>query len=171
MPPPRVRPPRRSRGRGIDGSLAVPGNGEGRPDTPLGELVQHGGWFSAVFGADAVGPVTEGKRPAEPGPKYLVTYRMPGPDRTTDTIRQDIYPYAKPAPAAYMAPGQPFWNGQHTRGGWSTVPRELVTRIGLPATAPATGSHLWRWIGIAAAALLAALLLRSLPRLRRASTA
>ncbi len=49
--------------------------------------------------------------------------------------------------------------------------RDLITRIGLPATAAGGGSHLWRWIGIAAATLLAALLLRSLPRLRRASTA
>ncbi len=95
-------------GPGIDGSLAVPGNGEGGPETPLGELVRHGGWFSAVFGANAVGPVTDGRSPTQLGPKYLVTYTMPGPDRTTDAIRQDLYRYAKPAPATYMAPGQPF---------------------------------------------------------------
>jgi hypothetical protein len=48
-----------------------------------------------------------------------------------------------------------------------------VTRIGLPASAPDTGggSHVWGRLALAVAALLVALLVRSIPRLRRASTA
>jgi hypothetical protein len=67
----------------------------------------------------------------------------------------------------------PHWNGQQAHDGWNTAPVDLVTRIGLPASAPDTGggSHVWGRLALAVAALLVALLVRSIPRLRRASTA
>jgi hypothetical protein len=48
-----------------------------------------------------------GLRPADLGPKYLVTYRFDlGRGSSDDLIRQDLYPYAKGGPVTCTPPGQ-----------------------------------------------------------------
>jgi hypothetical protein len=160
-------------GPGIDGSLAIPGNGEGAPDTPLGDLVQNSGFFAGMFG-QSPDPMLADRPAGDLGPRFTVTYRVPGPDGSDSRVVQDVYPYATPSPVTYMAPDQPFWSGDRTHGGWYLSSGNLTTDIGLPATTPDTrgGSHVWRWVGvgIAAAALAAmvaaAVLLRRVPRTR-----
>jgi hypothetical protein len=48
-----------------------------------------------------------GLRPADLGPRYLVTYRFDlGRGSSYELIRQDLYPYAKGGPVTYAPPGQ-----------------------------------------------------------------
>jgi hypothetical protein len=157
-------------GPGIDGSLPVTGAGEGGPGTPLGDLVQYGGFFPQMFG-ESPDPTTRARPAGELGPRYSVVYSVPGPNGR-DAIRQDLYPYATPAPVSYIRPGISFWDGQRTHGGWYAADPALLgslTKIGLPASPPAVGgSHVWRWTGVGLAALAAVaallLLLRRRPR-------
>src|SRR5207302_3297681 len=94
----------------------VSGPGLGKPlvvtgaeatGTPLMTLAESAGFFPAVYGQSPDPMVTRPK--GDLGPRYSVVYRVPGPNRTVSTIRQDLYPYAKPFPVSYMNPGQPFW--------------------------------------------------------------
>src|SRR5215212_5779728 len=63
---------------GAGGPIAVTGDGEGGPGTPLGNLVENGGFFAAVFARSPDPMLTE--RPAgDLGPRYTVTYVVPGP--------------------------------------------------------------------------------------------
>jgi hypothetical protein len=79
----------------------VKGLGEAGPGTPLGSLVQYGGFFPQVFGG--VPDPTRRTRPAgDLGPRYRVVYRVPGPGGKS-TIGQDVYPYAKPNRSGYTA--------------------------------------------------------------------
>ena len=55
-------------------------------------------------------------RRAISGPRYTITYTMPGP--RTSELRQDVYPYAKPNPVTDTAPGQRYFGSQRTVGGW-----------------------------------------------------
>jgi hypothetical protein len=140
------------RGPGSSG-IHVRGNSEGGPGTPLGALTQDGGFFPQVFG-QVPDPTRTTRPPGHLGPRYSIAYTMPGP--TGDVIlRQDFYPYARPAPLTYMKPGQTFWDGQSTHGGWFTAKRSLVRKLGLPAQPPpsSSGTHLWRWSGVAGGAL------------------
>ena len=89
------------------------------------------------------------------GPKYTVTYVMPGPDNTSSTIRQDVYPYAKPYVLSYTKPGQRFWGNHTTHGGWYQALPELRSTLiaaGLPkqptTVAPGDGSGWLRWVAI-----------------------
>ena len=102
------------------------------------------------------------------GPRYRVTFVMPGPNGASSKIRQDLYPYAKPYLLSYTKPGQRFWDGQRTRGGWFQAAYDLkptLVSAGLPATPPSSGGDGdgWlRWVAIAITiaaglALLAAL--------------
>jgi hypothetical protein len=74
------------------------------------------------------------------GPRYTVAYVMPGPNNERDTLVQELYPYARPAPVSYVEPGQRFWTTEETRGGWFVASpnlRDLLVTAGLPATPPA----------------------------------
>lgn len=157
-------------GPGVD-SLPVRGAGESGPGTPLGNLVEAGGFFPAMFG-QSPDPMRARRPAGDLGPKYTVTYVVPGPGGSS-RVTQDLYPYAKPSPVTYMAPGQHFWHGERTHGGWYVSSGNLTTGIGLPANAPSTGGFPWAWVGFGAAALAtavaAALLLRRLPRRRPAA--
>jgi hypothetical protein len=73
------------------------------------------------------------------GPKYLIVWRVPGPNGDTAKLRQDLYPYARPAPLTYMRPGQSFFGGQRTHGGWFSAPAALKSTLidaGLPVRPP-----------------------------------
>jgi len=149
-------------GPGLHGSVPINGNGESFGDTPLGNLVQFGGYFAATFGQQP-DPMLGARPKGELGPRYTVVYRVPGPAPKPDRLVQYVYPYAQPGPVTYMAPGQRFWIDQRTRGGWFTADAGLkrtLVRLGLPATAPSSGGTglPWRTTGLAVLAALALLL-------------
>lgn len=102
---------------------------------PLGNLTQQSGWFAAVFEQEA-SPMLAGRPKGDLGPKYTVTYTVPGPNNDTFTITQDIYPYAGSGPVTYLAPGQPIFD-MKTRGGWFQAGpdlKETLVAAGLPET-------------------------------------
>jgi hypothetical protein len=139
-------------GPGLDAPLSISGT-EGSGD--LGVLVQGVGFFPAAFD-QSPDPMLNKRPAAYLGPRYQIVYRVPGPHRVTDTLRQDVYPYAKGGPVSYMKPGQPFWE-QQTRGGWFRGTAELkrmLIRAGLPAREPRVERFAGRSTEIAAAAAI-----------------
>jgi len=108
---------------------------------PLGNLTQQSGWFAAVFEQEP-NPMLAARPKGDLGPKYTVTYTVPGPNNDTFTITQDVYPYASSGPVTYLAPGQPIFD-MKTRGGWFQAGpdlKETLVAAGLPATAPGSSS-------------------------------
>src|ERR687887_961692 len=83
----------------------------------LGQLATAAGFFPAVFDQQP-DPMLRERPKGTLGPKYTVEYVMPGPDGTASTIRQDLYPYAKPYALSYTKPGQRFFGRERTHGGW-----------------------------------------------------
>ena len=148
-------------GPGLDRAIAIPGSEDS--GTPLGDLTHAAGFFPAVF-RQTPDPMLNSRPKGDLGPKYTITYVVPGPTSRTDTIRQDVYPYAKPTPVTYMAPGQSVFGTERTRGGWYRATDQLrvtLVDVGLPATATAAGSSNARdwsppvWLAALAAMLLA----------------
>src|SRR5256714_6122974 len=157
-------------GPGLGAPLVV--TGAESPGTPLMTLAESAGFFPAVYG-QSPDTMLHARPKGSLGPKYTVVYRLPGPNSTVSTIRQDLYPYATPFPVSYMKPGQPFWDqGQRTRGGWFLGDRRLkstLVRAGLSATPRSSsgGSTPWWLVGLGAGialAAVAAFLLRRRPR-------
>jgi hypothetical protein len=123
-------------GPGLSSPIKISGGGEGG-NTTLGHLVMYGGFFPQAFG-QSPDPVFRARPATALGPRYDVTYVVPGP--STDTLRQELYPYAAGGPLSYMEPGQPLWS-QKTHGGWFRAAPELkptLIEAGLPKKAPAT---------------------------------
>ena len=114
-------------------SLAVIGQGEMGPGTPLGTLVDSGGFFAQMYGQ--VPDPTSSVRPRGTlGAQYRVTYVVPGPNGIKSRVVQDIYPFAKPVPLTYMKPGQRFWGTKTAHGGWfrsSVALRRALVQAGL----------------------------------------
>jgi len=139
----------------------------------LGRLADASGFFPAVFN-QAPDPMLRERPKGTLGPKYTAEYVMPGPNGGSSTIRQDLYPYAKPYALSYTKPGQPFFDrGQGTHGGWFMTTSAVRTVLGLPAqppgATPGDGSDWLRWVAIvitiaAGLALLAALSVVALRR-------
>src|SRR5262249_43227717 len=134
--------------------------------TPLGSLVQLGGFFPQMF-AEVPDPTIRARPTADLGPRYRVVYRVPGPNGNS-TIIQNVYPYAK-TPVTYMRSGQRFWGSERTQGGWYVSgPGLKATLVGIglpksPPPPPATGgSFPWAWMGagVLAVVVLLALVLR-----------
>ena len=125
-------------GPGGGGPYNFTGSGESG-GTPLGNLTEEAGFFPATFGQQP-DPMLSERPGGALGPKYTITYTVPGPDGKDDLIRQDLYPYAKGGPLTYTAPGQPFFEVEETHGGWfrgySSLKQTLVA-AGLPAKPPA----------------------------------
>jgi hypothetical protein len=114
--------------------LVFRGGGEGDTSTDLGLLVAESGFFPQTFG-QSPDPMLR-KRPTGLGTQYTVTYTVPGP--STDTLRQELYPYASGGPVSFMEPGQKIWS-QTTHGGWYRGTATLKTRLvaaGLPRADP-----------------------------------
>src|SRR6266581_3068887 len=86
-------------------SLAVRGLGEMGPGTPLGTLVDSGGFFPQMYG-QSPDPTLRSQPKGTLGPRYKVIYVVPGPNGVKSRVVQDVYPYAKPDPLTYMKPGQ-----------------------------------------------------------------
>jgi hypothetical protein len=138
-------------GPGLDRMLTVNGFGEGGTGTPLGSLVQFGGFFPEAFG-ESPDPTTRMRPAGDLGPLYRVVYRMPEPNGAS-TIVQDVYPYAKPAPVTHMRAGQRFWGSMRTNGGWLVSDAALklaLVKAGLPKSPPVSGggSFPWTWMGV-----------------------
>ncbi len=132
-------------GPGLNRSLAVRGEGEGGTGTPLGSLVDLGGFFPQMYG-QLPSPTLRIRPQGTLGPRYKVTYVVPGPNSIKSRVVQDAYPYARPVPLTYMKPGQKFWGSRRTLGGWfpaSVDFKNLLVKAGLPAAAPTTGAGFW----------------------------
>ena len=153
-------------GPGVRKAIVVKGNGEGGPGTPLGDFVEEVGYFPAVFG-QSPDPMRSARPKGDLGPKYSVTYTVPAGEGNTVILRQDVYPYAKPVPVAYMRHGQPIF-GMVTHGGWyvsDSSLRSTLVQAGLPRSAPsgASGGSTFSWLWDARTlAILVALVLLGL---------
>jgi len=127
-------------GPGLDKPISLRGLGEPGTDTVLAEISDDAGLFAVMFGDDGGRLSTE--RPAgELGPRYTITYSVPGDDGTYRIV-QDLYPWAAAGPFTYAKPGQRLWGGQGFVGGWFRTPLALLPvlkSVGFPArpsTAP-----------------------------------
>ena len=162
-------------GPGLAGPITLAGEGE-----PGGEalmlIAQEAGFFPAVF-TQSPDPMLDERPEGTLGPKYTVTYVMPGPNNEEDELVQSLYPYASPSPIAYVAPGQPFWTTEKTRGGWYVATSSLKDQLvaaGLPESPPTStpsSEFPWRIVGPVGVFLvvtvlggLAVLLLRRRPQ-------
>ncbi|MEN3311316.1 MAG: hypothetical protein V7645_645 [Actinomycetota bacterium] len=160
-------------GPGLGHPVNIEGYGEGGSDTALGILVTDGGFFSQAFGGT---PSATTSRPGlRLGPRYEVTYTVPGPNGDS-TLRQDLYPYGIKGPVTYMAPAQKFWGTQSAPGGWyqgTEALRRTLIEAGLPSRRPGNKPRAQAKIGIAVGAgagiTLAAGALALLRRQRRRS--
>lgn len=122
-------------GPGLSSALTIKGVGEGDTSTDLGLLVNDAGFFPQTFG-QSPSPLLRAQ-PQSLGPRYTVTYTVPGP--TTSTLEQELYPYAAGGPVSFMRPGQKFWDTQSTVGGWyrgTAQLKAMLVRAGLPASPP-----------------------------------
>jgi hypothetical protein len=139
----------RIEGPGLDEPISLAG--EGRPGgVELMQLAENAGFFPAAFG-QIPDPMLRTRPTGEFGPRYTITYVMPGPNGESARIRQDVYPYAKLSPVAYpvpgqtvtyMEPGQPFFATEKTHGGWYVATSSLkdsLVGIGLPESPPTGG--------------------------------
>ena len=124
-------------GPGDGGGITFTGGGESG-GTPLGDLTQLGGFFALTFGQEP-DPTLASRPTGDLGPKYTITYTVPGPNNDVDKLKQDIYPYAPGGPVTYMKPGQKFFTTEETRGGWfkaAPVLKDTLVQAGLPKIAP-----------------------------------
>jgi hypothetical protein len=165
-------------GPGLGHAVPINGDGESGGGTPLGSLVELGGFFPQVF--QQVPDSTRRTRPAgDLGPRYRISYRVPGPNNGASTLVQEVYPYAA-TPVTFMKRNQRFWGVNFTHGGWFVAGpglKETLVAAGLPQSPPAGsgGSFPWAWTlgGAIAAVLLLVLWLRrrDVVRLRTVKTA
>jgi hypothetical protein len=136
-------------GPGLARPVTVSAQGEALPgqgDT-LSALAGQTGLFTVLFGAGSGTP--DGPSPlrtppaASLGPKYTVTYTVPGvtpqPGQADGRIRQDLYPRAAGGPVIYTLPGQQGFGQPLQATGWLRGTAQLtaiLTRLGIPASAP-----------------------------------
>ena len=132
-------------------SIDGPGSGGGirftgccTPESPTMTLAEQAGFFPAVF-AEVPDPMLDARPKGDLGPKYTITYTVPGPNNETWKIQQDAYPYASPGPVTYMEPGQEVFEiVGGTRGGWFQADarlKETLVSAGRPARSPAPSSE------------------------------
>jgi hypothetical protein len=121
-------------GKGLERSLSITGNGES-VSTQLGALTMRSGFFAQMFG-QTPDPTLRTRPRGTLGPRYTVVYVVPGPNNIQSRVVQRVYPFAKPVALTYMKPGQPFWEGDSTYGGWfraSPALKRILLRAGVPA--------------------------------------
>jgi len=155
-------------GPGISGSIRIDGDGEGGTATPLGALATYAGFATQVFGHHPKDPTTKTRPEGTLGARYRVVYSVPTPTGRS-SIAADLYPFATPSPLAYMKPGQPFFDGMVTQGGWYVATKALKRTVveAVSSGKNGSGSHIWRWTGIALLALAALALAAGLFSRRR----
>ena len=123
-------------GKGLEHTLTIGGDGEAL-GTQLGQLTMRSGFFAQMFG-QTPDPTLRTRPRGTLGPRYTVVYVVPGPNNIQSRVVQRVYPFAKPVALSYMKPGQPFWEGETTYGGWfraSLALKRILIRAGVPATA------------------------------------
>ena len=159
-------------GDGGGGGITFGGDGESA-GTPLGDLAEGAGFFPAVF-ARQPDPMLDKRPTGKLGPRYRITWTVPGPNNETWKLEQDVYPYAEPGPVTYMKPGQTvFQIPGGTRGGWFdaqyTGLKDALVAAGLPGTPSGTSSDGNRapTFALGGAALLALLIAGALVVRRR----
>ena len=121
-------------GPGLTQPIVLRGDSENGEASPFAQLVEAAGFFPVVY-ARSPDPTLRHRPAGTLGARYLIVYRVPGPNGALGTIRQELYPFAKPLPLSYTRPGQKFWNGK-THGGWiqaSSTLREVLVSLGIPA--------------------------------------
>jgi hypothetical protein len=187
-------------GPGISTPIVVGGDGEPGTTGGLGQLSDASGLFVAMFGPDSNGAMAlANTAPTGPlGPRYELTYRVPGGNPRPDTLKQDAYPLAAGGPVTFTPAGQAVL-GTTTTGGWYHAPdtfRPLLTSLGVPGLtgAAATPSrtqpssvanathaantadagtvapaHRTRWLVIAAGAIAVCVVAMAVALLRRSS--
>jgi hypothetical protein len=143
-------------GPGLARPVTISAQGEALPgqgDT-LSTLAGQTGLFTALFGPgngtpDGPAPLRTPPAAASLGPKYTVTYTVPGvtpgPGQADGQIRQDLYPRAAGGPVIYTLPGQQGFGQPLQATGWLRGTPQLtatLTRLGVPAASlpAATGS-------------------------------
>jgi hypothetical protein len=125
-------------GPGLDEPISLAG--EGQPGgEQLMQIAEALGFFPAVF-SQSPDPMLDERPAGALGPKYRITYVMPGPNNELDELVQDVYPYAEPNPVSYTKPGQKFWTTERTRGGWyvaaTQFAKDQLVTVGLPKSPP-----------------------------------
>jgi hypothetical protein len=137
-------------GPGLGDGITLAGEGQVGGER-LMQLAETTGFFPAVF-LRAPNPMLAARPKGRLGPRYTITYTMPGPGGGVDQLRQDLYPYATPTPVTYVKPGQPFFGTDKTVGGWfvaSTTLKDDLVAVGLPETPPVdTGGSSFTWTGL-----------------------
>ncbi len=114
------------------------GGGDPGVGTPFMAFVESGGFFPQTFG-QSPDPTTTTRPKGDLGPRYEVVYRVPGPNGGTAMLHQSVYPFAAIGSVTYMAPGQSFFDGQKTHGGWfagSPTLKATLVSAGLPESPP-----------------------------------
>ena len=128
-------------GPGLNDPISIAGEGQPGGES-LMQIAEEAGFSPAVF-AQIPDPMRDERPAGALGPKYTVTYVMPGPNNEEDRLLQDLYPYASPRPVSYVEPGQRFWATEQTRGGWfvgTATLKDLLVAAGLPAGPSETGT-------------------------------
>jgi hypothetical protein len=123
------------------GGISFGGDGGTPGGDALGALAEQSGLYPAVF-AQEPDPILTKRPKGDLGPKYTITWTVPGPNSETWKLHQDVYPYATPAPVTYMEPGQPVY-ADKTHGGWFQAGPELkqtLVAAGLPSSATGASS-------------------------------
>jgi hypothetical protein len=127
------------RGPGLERPIGLRGLGEPGTDTRLANLSDQTGLFAVMFGDGNGGQLSDQPPGGDLGPRYTITYTVPGDD-TTFPVVQDLYPYAAGGPVTHARPGQRLWAGQQVVGGWFHGPATLLpmlVSLGLPSRSPA----------------------------------
>lgn len=148
-------------GPGISGGITFSSGGRTGGAT-LGTLVNQAGLFGAAF-AQEPDPMLSARPKGDLGPRYTITWTVHGPNEPWK-LRQDVYPYAAPAPVTYLEPGQTVYD-QKARGGWFQAGPELKTTLvdaGLPSSASTAAATSSEFPTAALFSLLAAFLLVAL---------
>jgi hypothetical protein len=119
-------------GPGTGGGISVSGQG---PDAMmLGELTTRSGLYLQTFGED-LGKTLVSRPEGDLGPKYTITWTVPGPYNEVWKLHQDVYPYATPAAFTYMEPGQKVYDRETTGGWFQALPalKQTLVAAGLPS--------------------------------------
>jgi hypothetical protein len=143
-------------GPGLDDPITLAGEGSAGGQE-LMYLAEAAGFFPAVF-VRIPDPMLDEQPEGELGPRYTITYTMPGP-KGEDRIVQQLYPFAKPSAVTYVAPGQSFFGTEKTRGGWFVAGPTMNDHLfaaGLPREAPVVDrGDRFPWTVVSAIAALA----------------
>ena len=130
-------------GPGLTRPVVVSGDGEPGQPGRLATLAGQTGLFTVLFGAG--GSVPAPVRPRTPvrdaslGPRYTITYTVPGvtapAGQQAGRIRQDLYPRAAGGPLIYTPPGQAGFGQPLQVTGWlrgSPALTRTLARLGVP---------------------------------------